>query len=123
MSDLLKFLDKIEGAGYGGTAEFEIARTEARDLREALKPFVEWLHHLEDRHPNFSHWDIEDVVTIHVKWGELRAARDASLLANPANEVDSPELTDDELARMKPAREVLERGLLEALIEGSPRNG
>lgn len=31
MRNVLAFLDRIEGHGYGGTAEFEIARAEARE--------------------------------------------------------------------------------------------
>ncbi len=31
-SNLLNFLNKIEGAGYGGMSEFELARTEAAEL-------------------------------------------------------------------------------------------
>lgn len=31
MQTLLSFLDRIEGSGYGGMAEFEIARIEAKE--------------------------------------------------------------------------------------------
>jgi hypothetical protein len=34
---LAEFLDKIEGDGYGGMASFEIARSQARDMEEALR--------------------------------------------------------------------------------------
>ena len=37
MQTLLAFLDRIEGHGYGGTAEFEIARTEAKKAVAALQ--------------------------------------------------------------------------------------
>ena len=30
--DILAFLDRIEGAGYGGQSDFEIARSAAREL-------------------------------------------------------------------------------------------
>jgi hypothetical protein len=34
---ILDFLDHIEGAGYGGMAEYEIARSSARDLTAAAQ--------------------------------------------------------------------------------------
>lgn len=31
MKDAIDFLDRIEGHGYGGTADYEVARTTVRD--------------------------------------------------------------------------------------------
>lgn len=40
MHTLLAFLDRIEGSGYGGMADFEIARTEAKEASAALTEIV-----------------------------------------------------------------------------------
>jgi multidrug resistance efflux pump len=37
VNDLSKFLNSIEGHGYGGMAEYEIARSDAADLRARLE--------------------------------------------------------------------------------------
>ena len=84
MSDLLKFLNKIEGAGYGGTAEFEIARTEARGLREALKPFAEWDKYLKAEWGNAPGDTIlfSDDKEFTIRFDDFRRARAALLLAH-----------------------------------------
>lgn len=46
MKDAIDFLDRIEGHGYGGMADYEIARTTVRDAAaeiERLTAMLSWI--------------------------------------------------------------------------------
>lgn len=56
MRDAIDFLDRIEGHGYGGTADYEVARTTVRDGAAEIKRLRAALRSIRERADMNSHY-------------------------------------------------------------------